>query len=431
PQGIYQIFIGINMQQYQYTAPPVTSYNTTLVVNIYQNTVIYYNFTYIMFNYTINVYSAPTFIQPYQYSVYLNGTCVNGTTLNYSFSGTVTSQNYQIQMNLLPGYFSGMFVQYSQFYTPTQVPFTISYQANNIQIALQTNYTPVTLQISGFVTGYLLYIYVQNQTNPVVSLNSNSSTQIINVAPFTTYTYSGTDLNSPPDYANGSFYITGPNQTVSIVFLPQLQTTIFLIETGLPANIQWSATITVTYTVISASPGNINGVVNTIVQTNSSTTNIIGFSVPYNSQFTIYIQNVTYINTYVPSPNTIQGMVSSTGSSSSPYNIAFSIYTSPSQPPTTTGGSSYLPGINQALGYVLPFSTSVFWIIVYVLFIIGLMGYVAYKTGNTMATIITGGALVSIGYVMNVIPGWIIAFLFAIAIATILYVMFLRGDEGE
>ncbi|MEM4057090.1 MAG: hypothetical protein QW578_08660, partial [Thermoplasmatales archaeon] len=335
PQGIYQIFIGINMQQYQYTAPPVTSYNTTLVVNIYQNTVIYYNFTYIMFNYTINVYSAPTFIQPYQYSIYLNGTCVNGTTLNYSFSGTITSQNYQIQMNLLPGYFSGMFVQYSQFYTPIQVPFTISYQANNIQISLQTNYTPVTLQISGFVTWYSLYIYIQNQTNPIISLNSNSSTQIINVAPFTMYIYSGSDVNSPPDYANGSFYITGPNQTVNIVFLPQQQVTIFLIETGLPTGIQWSATITVNYMIISlGNPIGIGGE-NTIVQTNSSTSNIIGFSIPYNSNYTIYIQNVTYINTYVPTPNVIQGTVTGQGQTTSPYNIAFSIYTPPQQPPVS------------------------------------------------------------------------------------------------
>ncbi|MEM4056574.1 MAG: hypothetical protein QW578_06015, partial [Thermoplasmatales archaeon] len=432
PQGIYSIALSINTGLYPYV--PVVSTQATIVENIYQNTVIYYNFTYIGINYTVVIQSLPTFIGPYQYTLYLNGTLYDDVALNYTTSGTVLSQTYSIVLNLPPATFTGTFVQYSQFYVPVSTTFTIAYESNSnyTQITLQTNYTPVTLQISGFVNNYNLDIYVQNQNTPVVALSGSSSVQVINLAPFMTYTYIGTDGNTPPDEANGTFYISYANQTVYIAFMPALQTTIYLIETGLPVDIAWSATITFTYVIYISSSSSIGTTQNTAVETNSSVDNVIGFSIPYSSNYTITIQNVSYGSTiYVPNPNSIVGTVSTTGTSSSPYNIAFSSSQAvPTQPPTT-GGSSYLPGINQALGYVLPFSASVFWIIVYVLFIIGLMGYVAYKTGNTMATIITGGALVSIGYVMNVIPGWVIAFLFAIAIATLLYIMFLRGSEGE
>ncbi|MEM4067881.1 MAG: DUF2341 domain-containing protein [Candidatus Micrarchaeaceae archaeon] len=441
PKGIYQIFIEINTNEYSNV--PVSSFNTTMVVNIYQDTVIYYNFTYKMINYTLNIIINPLFIQPFQYTVYLNGTEYNGTVLNYSFSGTITSQIYQINMNLLPGYFNGIFIQNSQIYTPNSTAFTISYQNVWIDLYLQVYYVPVIFQISGFVQQYNIYIYIQNQTNPIMNLFNCSSTQVIELAPFVTYNYTGTDYGNPQDYTNGSFYISSPNQTVYIVFLPEYYANVYIIETGLPTNVQWSATIYVTYWT---------GTKNNIAETNSSSTNVIGFSVPYGSSFTIYIQNVSYINTYVPTPNVLEGAVSAIGnavyltnngsSNIGPFQVTFSIYTPPSQPPTGsgsyTGGSSYIPSINQTLSYVnqtlsyvLPFSVSVFWLVVYVLFIIGIIGYVAYKTGNTMATIITGGALVSIGYVMGIIPGWIIAFLFAIAIATLLYVMFLRGSESE
>ncbi|MEM0061529.1 MAG: hypothetical protein QW726_06345, partial [Fervidicoccaceae archaeon] len=342
PPGIYTIELSINTGFYPYV--PITNTQTTLVENIYQNTVIYYNFTYLEFNYTIVILSLPAFTGPYQYSLYLNGTLYDNVAYNYTTSGTVLSQTYSIVLSLPPAIFTGTFIQYSEFYTPTITNFTIAYDSNYTQITLQTNYTPVTLQISGFIGAYNLDIYVQNQTNPIVVLNGNSSVQVINLAPFVTYTYVGSDSNYPPDEANGSFYISYANQTVYVVFMPTLQTTIYLIETGLPIGVQWSATITFTYMIYISTATSVGDTQNTAVETNYSVDNVIGFSIPYNSNFTITIQNVSYgTSIYVPNPNNIIGVVSATGASSSPYNIAFSS----SQMQSPTGSGSYLPWVNQ------------------------------------------------------------------------------------
>jgi hypothetical protein len=214
-------------------------------------------------------------------------------------------------------------------------------------------------------------------------------------------------------YSSGSFYLNQNPFYLNLSFNAQNGVNITLYEQGLPYSMEWSVIV----------------VYNQYQLLYTSTDKSITFTVPQYTNIQINILNVSVSNyNYAPNVSNIQ--VNTQNYNSLIYFIAFNLY-SPITNPSNSGGNNAITQSLNSLAILLNIPSQAITLGLFLVIFLALIGLIAYKTRNNIAVGKTSFSLIGLGYILGVIPLWIIVFIFSSVIAIFLYIIFLSGGEGE
>jgi hypothetical protein len=415
PAGYYYIYL---FAGYNFLSNP------ELKLYIYLNSsyTLYVNFTYALYNLTINVnintyYWALNYTVPYNLTLNIQGidnyyqnTYINYTftfyNLNYSGNG-----QYFIKV-LLPIGLYNIIVNSPQFNPSVQNNSILLNSNNNINFFISPiTYTVIINSNSNMFNTITITFYANNGNITFTNLQLPYNISLI---PNLFYNYTAYYTLNNYYYAQGSFYLNQNPFYLNLTFNSQNGVNITLYEQGLPYSVEWNVIV-------------IYGQYQLIY---SSTNNTITFIVPQYTNVQVNILNVS-IGNYNYAPNITNIQINTQNYNSLIYFITFNLYNPITNPSSTSqNNTNSISQSLNSLAVLLNIPSQAITLGLFLVIFLIFIGLVAYKTRNNIAIGITAFSLIGLGYVLNIIPLWIIVFLFSSVIAIFLYMIFLRG-EGE
>jgi hypothetical protein len=424
PGGYYYIDLYAN---YNFLLNP----EIKLYIYLNSNYTLYANFTYALYNLTINIivntyYWALNYTIPYNLTLNIQGidnyyqnTYINYTLIFYNLNYSNNGQ-YYVMVKLPIGLYN-IIINAPQFDPSVQNNSILLNSNNNINFFISPiTYTVIINTNSNMLNIVTIIFYVNDGNVTFYNLQVPCNISLI---PNIFYTYKAYSFNDHYE-ANGSFYLNQNPFYLNLTFNYQneIDVNITIYEQGLPYSVQWD--IEVAY--------ESHFIEHDLLY--SSTNNTITFTVPQNTNIRIYILNVT-ISNYIYAPNITNIQINTQNYDSLIYFVKFNLYNPITSPPSSTENNTYSnsSSISQSLNnlaILLNIPSQAITLGIFLVIFLIFIGLVAYKTRNNIAVGITAFSLIGLGYVLNIIPLWIIVFLFSSIIAVFLYMVFLRG-EGE
>jgi hypothetical protein len=420
PAGYYYIDLYAN---YYFISNP----EIKLYIYLVSNYTLYANFTYILYNLTVNInintyYWALNYTIPYSLNLIIQGidnyyqnTYISYTFKFYNFNYSGNGQYYIITQ--LPIGLYNVIIDTPQFNPPTQNKIIMLNSNNNLNFLISPITYTVIIDSNSFMNDFevdtvTITFYANNGNITFVNQQLPCRIELI---PNIFYNYTAYYTKNNYYYAQGSFYLNRNPYFLFLSFNFQNGVNITLYEQGLPYSVEWSVTV----------------VYNQYQLLYSSINNTITFTVPQYTNIQINILNVS-ISNYNYAPNITNIQINTQNYNSLIYFITFNLYNPITNPSPSTGNNTN--SISQSLNslaILLNIPSQAITLGLFLVIFLIFVGLVAYKTRNNITVGITAFSLIGLGYVLGVIPLWIIVFLFSSVIAVFLNMVFLSGGEGE